>query len=309
MISWRYHVISIVAVVLAFGLGVLAGTAVVNDEFVSQLRANTRRAQEQRDAAQAQAAQLDAFAEDLQPVLRDGILAGRSATVLTMEGVDEPARRTVSELTAAGVEVLATFDVTRRLADPDPDDVVALQKILSVSSNEPATLRDRAAEALAVRLAVGSDGGDDDVLAAMLDEGLVTTDRDLDRAALQAIGGVGQPLVLAAGGTPPQGLPDPSAMLLPITERLVSLQADVAVVGPSDDAYGLVAQVRDAGGIPDCSLVTIDDIDLTIGGIALAMGIDRLLDDPDPAFRSGGDYGVSADRAVPGGEPPASCRI
>jgi hypothetical protein len=34
VISWRYHLISIVAVFLAFGLGVLTGTTVLNDNLV-----------------------------------------------------------------------------------------------------------------------------------------------------------------------------------------------------------------------------------------------------------------------------------
>ena len=40
MISWRYHVVSIVAVILAFGLGILAGTSVVGDRFATDLQLN-----------------------------------------------------------------------------------------------------------------------------------------------------------------------------------------------------------------------------------------------------------------------------
>jgi hypothetical protein len=58
-------------------------------------------------------------------------------------------------------------------------------------------------------------------------------------------------------------------------------------------------------------MVTVDDIDLeAIGGITLTMGIDRLLEDPDPEFRPGGDYGLDDDSmmVVPGADPPESCR-
>jgi hypothetical protein len=90
----------------------------------------------------------------------------------------------------------------------------------------------------------------------------------------------------------------------------VELDAPVAVVGETGGS-GLVTAVRERGDVPDCSLVTVDDVDLTIGGIALVMGLERLLDDPDPTFRSGGDYGIEATASaiVPGGEPPASCRV
>ncbi len=42
MISWRYHLISIVAVFLAFGLGVLTGTTVLNDNLVRNLKSQTK---------------------------------------------------------------------------------------------------------------------------------------------------------------------------------------------------------------------------------------------------------------------------
>jgi hypothetical protein len=308
VISWRYHVVSIVAVVLAFGLGILAGTSVVNDEFVRELRENTEEAQDQRDLALALVAIYERFAEALQPTLRDAVLEGREAVVITMEGVDRPARRTIDELAAAGVDPLTTIELTRRLVEPDPGDVTALQEILGTTSGDAPFLQTLIGEALAARLAFGPDGDPDDVLAALLDEGFVTADRDLDHAALQEVGGVTQTIVVAAGGEPPPGLPAPAALLLPFTEDLVRLDAPVAIVGPRDDGYGLVEAVRAAGGIPDCSVVTVDDIDLSIGGIALVIGLDRLLDDPDPEFRPGGDYGVAGDAIIPGGEPPASCR-
>jgi copper transport outer membrane protein MctB len=308
VISWRYHVVSIVAVVLAFGLGILAGTSVVNDEFVRELRENTEEAQDQRDRALAEVAIYERFAEALQRTLRDGVLEGHEAVVITMEGVDRPARRTIDELTAAGVDPLTTIELTRRLVEPDPDDLAALREIVGTTSGDAPFLRTLLGEALAARLALGPDADPDDVLAALLDEGFVTADRDLDHAALQEIGGIAQTIVVAAGGEPPAGLPDPAAFLFPLTEELVQLDAPVAVVGPREDGYGLVAAVRAAGGIADCSVVTVDDIDLSIGGIALVMGLDRLLDDPDPEFRPGGDYGVEGDAIVPGEDPPASCR-
>jgi hypothetical protein len=57
-------------------------------------------------------------------------------------------------------------------------------------------------------------------------------------------------------------------------------------------------------------MVTVDDIDLVgIGGITLAMAIDRLRDDADATVRPGGDYGIRGDSIVPGAaEPPDSCR-
>ena len=311
MISWRYHVVSIIAVVLAFGLGILAGTSVVGEGFVEELRQRTEQAQEDRDQAVALFNLYERFAVGLQPTLRDGALTGEDAIVVSLEGVEAPAQRAVEELTAAGVDILATLELTRRLAQPEiPENAAVLEGILGLAGSDPDSLGGRIAEALADRLAVGAFAEADDVLGELLAEGFVTADRDLEPEALLGIGGAGQLVVIAAGGPRPAGFPGPDAFLVPFTERLVGLDVTTAAVGPTEDAYGFVSAIRDANGIADCSMVTVDDIDLVgIGGITLVMAIDRFLNDADPQVRPGGDYGVRGDSIVPGaGEPPDSCR-
>jgi copper transport outer membrane protein MctB len=311
MISWRYHVVSLVAVVLAFGLGILAGTSVLDDRLVGQLERNNAAARQERDAAVALANLYERFAVGLQPTLRDGVLLGEDAVVVTLEGVDRPARRTVDELSAAGVDVLATLELTRRLADPEiQDNAAALEGILGLSGSDPETLRAGVAEALAERLAVGSVAAQGDVLGDLLAGGYVNADRDLEPGALLGIGGGGQLVVIAAGGPKPTRSLAPEALLVPFAEHLVRLDAPTVAVGPTEDEYGFISAVRDANGIPDCSMVTVDDIDLGgIGSITLAMAIDRLRVDADPAFRPGGDYGTRGDSIVPGAAgPPDSCR-
>ncbi|HEV2950846.1 MAG TPA: copper transporter, partial [Actinomycetota bacterium] len=216
MISWRYHVVSLVAVVLAFGLGILAGTSVLDDRFVRQLEQNNAETRQERDAAVALANLYERFAVGLQPSLRDDVLVGEDAVVVTMDGVDRPAQRAVEELTAAGADVLATFELTRRLAEPEiPENAAALEGILGLAGSDPDSLGGRIAEALADRLAVGAFVEEDDVLGELLAEGFVTADRDLEPEALLGIGGAGQLMVIAAGGPRPSGFPEPDTFLVP----------------------------------------------------------------------------------------------
>jgi hypothetical protein len=312
VISWRYHVVSLVSVVLAFGLGILAGTLVVGEDLVNQLRANTNDARRERDAAVAQVQRYEEFAAGLGATLRDDALLGQEAVAITMDGVEGPAQRTIQELGDAGVEVLATLELTPSLAEPEVEETaIVLETVLGLPGADPEELRRAVAGALAVRLAAGVPAGEDDLLGLLLEEGLVASDRDLDQAGLLGIGGGGQLVVIAAGGPAPPDLPGPEALLVPMTDRLVELGVATTAVGPSEDPYGYVAAVRGSAEIPDCSLVTVDDIDLEgIGGIALVLGIDRLLSDADPVFRPGGDYGVGGtSMIVPGAdEPPQSCR-
>jgi hypothetical protein len=312
VISWRYHVVSLVAVVLAFGLGILAGTSVIDEGLVDQIQANYAEAIQQRDASRADAAFSEQFIQSLQPTLRDDVLLGEDAVVITMERLDGPAQRTVQELGAAGVEVLATLELTASLAETEVEENAAiLEAILGLQGADPEDLRAAVAEALTDRLAAGVLDGEEDVLGRLLEEGLVTVDRDLEPAGLLGIGGAGQLVVIAVGGAAPEGFPSPDALLVPLTERFVELEVATTAVGPTEDPYGFVAAVRGAPGIQDCSLVTVDDIDLEgIGGITMVLGIARFLADDDLAFRPGGDYGVEGDSMiVPGAdEPPQSCR-
>jgi hypothetical protein len=304
-------VVSIVAVILAFGLGILAGTSVVGDRFAADLRLNYKEAIRERDEAVETVRFYERFAEGLGPSLRDDTLAGERAVVVTMDGVDGPARRVVEDLSAAGLEVLATLTLTRKLADPGiQENATVLQGILGVSGSDPEALRAGVADVLAVRLAGGALAEEGDVLGGLLAEGFVTADRDLEPEALLGVGGAGQLVVVAAGGPLRTELPAPEALLVPFTERLVRLDVAVAAVGPTDDPYGFISTIRNTSGIPDCSIVTVDDIDFAgVGGITLAMAIDRLLADADPAFLPGGDYGIRGDSIVPGAaDPPDSCR-
>ncbi len=117
--------------------------------------------------------------------------------------------------------------------------------------------------------------------------------------------------MVTAGGRSLPDLVDPQSLLVPFVERLVQLGTATSGVGPIDDPYGFVRSLREAPGIADCAMVTVDDIDVeAIGGITLTMAIERFLADPDPTVRPGGDYGFGEDSmmVVPGAdEPPQSC--
>jgi Copper transport outer membrane protein, MctB len=313
VISWRYHVVSIVAVVLAFGLGILAGTSVVDEGLVRQFERNTAEAREERDAALREVQRYQRFVAGLQPILRDDVLAGEEAVVITMDGVDAPAQSTVDELTAAGVVIIATLALDPRLTDVETEENVdAMEDVLGLVGSNPDSLPGRMADALAARLAVGPEEGEEDLLGALMAAGLMTADRDLDEEDLLDIGGAGELVVVAAGGRPvPDNVGDPDVLLVPFTERLVQLGTATSSVGPVDDTYGFVRSVREEPEILDCSMVTVDDVDLEVlGGITLVMGIERFLDDPDPEFRPGGDYGLESDAmsVLPGADPPESCR-
>jgi hypothetical protein len=95
MISFRYHLVSIVAVFLALALGVLLGTTVVNQGLIDDLNRRTDAAVKRVDELNDQVRDLEgqvrtweAFGAVAQPLLVDGQLVGRQAVIATMDDVN-----------------------------------------------------------------------------------------------------------------------------------------------------------------------------------------------------------------------------
>ncbi len=300
MISWRYHLVSIVAVFLALGLGVLTGTTVLNDNLVRNLRGQTKtltaKLDELRGAVtdlQSQLGTMEAFADQAMPYLVGGRLATRQAIVVTEEGVDGKALAEARRaLDLADAQVLTTLTVLPAMSAATPETQRDLAGLLGLpESTAPEQLTSAAAEALAGRLAEAPSTltPSTDVLGELLSQGFLTASAPgISDATLQDIGGRGQ-LVLAVGGATGEIVPSSSAFMVPfvgsLTDRGVTTGAGESL--GADD--GFVPGVRSLVDSSVTELVTVDNIDLPIGGSAMVLGLrDAIL------HGTGGDYGVKA---------------
>lgn len=301
MISFRQHVVTIVAVFLALALGMLAGSAFIQPRLVDSLEA---RVDDQRDRIsdlQQQVTDLGgqltaerAFTDAALPHLTEGRLLGQQVVVLAQDGVEDDlvtgARQALEEAGATAI-VLSARDT---LAPQDADGQDALAQMLGLPGADPAELPTLAAEAIAARLA--TDGRretatDDDLLHALLTEGyLASSDASLTDPGLAEIGGPNQTVVVLSGGLDEQQPMLPEAFAVPLVQRLAELGLPVAAGESADTVVPFVSALRD-GGID--GLVTVDDLDESRGGAALVMGLQRRILSGD-----GGDYGVK-DGAAP----------
>jgi hypothetical protein len=121
VISWRYHLVSIVAVILAVALGVLAGATVVGDRFVEQLRQNTADAERLAEQYRNEADRLRSALNAATDYLTKGKLAGRDVVLLTQDPID---RAALSELQdalerQAGARIVALLTATPKIVSPD----------------------------------------------------------------------------------------------------------------------------------------------------------------------------------------------
>jgi hypothetical protein len=292
MISFRFHLVSLVAVFLALGLGVLAGTTVLNKGFVTVLEAQTQNLREQSAELRDRVTRLEgearlssAFEREAMEHLVSGRLPGRDVILITQEGTDgagiQGARRALEE---AGAELRAVLSVHRRITLERGSDRQALALAIGTSGDDPGALQAQAAEALAIRLVFGSTG--DDVLASLLDAGfLVNRGPGLDGEALRRLGGNGEVFVVVAGG--PEGAdPAPTDFLVPLVQRLVLQGEAVAAAESLDSQYEFVGILRGDGSVSE-QMVTQDNVDRIPGEVGLVLGLQDLLDSG-----RGGHYGV-----------------
>lgn len=290
MIGWRYHLISIVAVFLALGLGLLMGTALLNDNLVSRLRTTTERLQDDLNAQQEDLRSLATFTNQILPFATQDRLLGEEIVVITPAGGDDAALADARRaLDLAGAKVQTTLTLQEGLVAPSSANLQALTELLGIDADASlAEVLAEAGDALSQRLASGPGATlpEDDLLAMFLSEGfLVATDPDL--VSTEGVGGPGQAFVFVSG-TPSGAATQPIDVLMSLIRGIGARGMTVAVTEPSGSAGGLVALVRsdpDATG----TLVTVDDLDLPPGGAALVLGLERAIE-----TGQGGDYGADA---------------
>ena len=300
MIPWRYHLVSIMAIFLALGLGVVVGTTVINPGLVKNLNSQTneltqhvRDLQKNLTDLQSQLATMDAFSEQAMPYLVGDELFGRQVVIVTEEGVDARAiAQTRRALDLSAAEVLTTLTVRPTMSGESPAAQRDLAALLGLSATTaPVELSSEAARSLARRLATdpGSDLGRPDILGEMLSQGFLTSSApDISDSTLKDIGGRGQIVVVVGGGAVGELSPTSATFMEPFVTDLVGAGV-VTGAGESlasDDLFisDLRSNIDASSGAP---LVTVDNVDLPIGASAMVLGLHDAL-----ANGTGGDYGV-----------------
>jgi len=309
LITFRYHLLTIVAVFLALGLGVVAGTTVIDQGLVDRLEQQTananRSAELARERAGTSGAELSRavdLTEQALPLLTEGKLAGARMVLVTDEGTGADVVDSVTKgVAAAGADVTAVISTTPAAAGRDAKSREALATLLGeppTSSSDALTAA--MAEQLASRLVVGA-RGEEDILYQLLEGGFLEAGQGSGlkkvNNQLPGVGGPGQSFVVLSGGA---GVPsmEPSSFLEPLTGDLVRQDAYVSAAEPGNAEYQFVTELRD-GGLPDSKeMVTVDNADEPAGELALILATQSLL-----RGEGGGNYGFKTG-ATDGPFPP-----
>jgi len=305
VISFRQHVVTIVAVFLALALGMLAGSAFIQPRLVDQLRSQVREQRRTMDDLRSQVTELgDRYADEQSfndaalDHLTRGRLPERDVVVIAQSGTEDAVvsrARQALEAAGATVVVLSARDT---LSPQDEEAQATLSELLASPDVDPEDLPGRAAEALADRLVSGgpADPEDPDLLRELLTQGyLAPVDAGLSDATVASIGGPGEVVVVLSGGQTEDPVMAPEDFAVPLVRRLAELGIPVAAGEAVDTLLPFVTVLR-ASGID--GIVTVDDLDQSRGGAALVLGLEQLV-----TTGEGGDYGVK-DGAVPLPPPP-----
>ncbi|HEX2294587.1 MAG TPA: copper transporter [Actinomycetota bacterium] len=281
MVDFRYHLVSIVAVFLALGIGVLMGSGVVGEPLLDNIRDRARDVQEFNDRLKDDVVDLEheltvsrEFAESVEPMLVEGRLAGEDIVIVDVAAGDAPLDALMEGLEdRAGAEVASIITISDDFELTSEEDVAELGRIVG-SGATPEELRVEAATQMGARIAALADGrrgtqDPADLLQELEDAGFLDLAEEEEAAPVPP----GASVVIAASG-----VTDPTFRIDQVVTALGAAAAEgapVVVVETSDSAWGIVGSVRGDGDLANV-IGTVDNVDKLVGRIALAMSLDRL---------------------------------
>jgi len=182
VLNLRYHVVSLVAVFLALGIGVIMGATVIDRVTVDQLRnrldsveGSVRQTRRDNDRLATQVRTWERFADQGRAELLAGQLRGVPVLLVAVDGIDrKPVEDLRTELLAAGATVEGTLWLNDKLNLRSQADANALATALALPDDTPDVVRATALSRLATVLhGAGDQAG---VVPALRQAGFVDYD-------------------------------------------------------------------------------------------------------------------------------------
>lgn len=333
MVNLRYHIVSIVAVFLALGIGVVMGATVVDPVTVDVLQENLNRVQESIEVTRTENARLrddlamnTALAEQARDLLVDARLTDVGVVLVVAPGVErEPVDELSEALAAAGARRAGVIRLASSLGLGSDSDIGEVARIIGITPGTETTVRRQVLAALASAImgATGEEEPDQEdppptpsaVLTALVDAGYLayepapaataTSGEEVPAIGLETWPLDGLQVVVVSG-------PRTTVADSELAEPLVRFLAEAASGSPrvvaaansladeasgeagQDPSPGLVSLLRDDGAF-DTQLSTVDNLARPEGQAAAVLAIAHLTQGRT------GHYGVGprADRLLP----------
>ncbi len=312
MIDFRFHLISIVAVFLALGLGILMGSVVLDQQLVDQLkrdvdafRRDKRGLQEEVIALERQLSSNVQFADAAEDWIVVGELDGREVVVIKFAGTDDRITDGLADaVEEAGGRTTTTITLADRFRLPGAPERDQLALIVESASARAEELRREAGSLLGSRLAAAAvaggkegrfdaaDAAVEDLLAQLEDTDFV----DVEGAAEGRPVPRGAHFVVVGGNVDPRPF-KLTGMALTLTQAFADRGAAVVVAESSDSSWALVSGLRSSEIEPEVS--SVDHAESIAGRIAMVLAL------RDSGSGENGHYGTGdgADEVIPKPSP------
>ena len=295
MIDFRYLVITIVAIFLALGIGIMMGSGFVGDFVLRDLEANVAEVRDlnrdlnsQINDLRSRIAADEDFAKAVLPLLIDGKLAGSKLVIIGVEGTEGQVLDSVEEaVEVSDAEVAATVTLTSKFALGNGSDISELSELLQGGTEEdPERLRESAGLLLGQRAgaaAAGPIGGEDplapevELLEAFIGElqsaGFVDVERDSDQRIIPP-----RARFLIVGGHRDDAPYPVAELTTPLAAALAGAGDNVVVATESlSSRWDIVGSIR---GEANEEVSTVDDMGTFEGRVSLVYALDRALAAP-----------------------------
>lgn len=317
MARFRYYLLSFVAALVAFGVGVVWGAGPLTNQVHTTVQAQSRELSSEQQKLRERIAALEEQVHVATNVmshvsrpLTAGQLAGRTVALFVLPGADRSlARQVATSLALARARVTTTISVTSEYVDPanaeSPLEDLALRLVPpGVTFASGARPIDRVSTVLARSTVTARteetrriDDAGAEVLAGLQELGAIDVHGDAGRRAELAV-------VVAAGSTSGGSASTTEATTAALRGLVRALDAGsrgAVVIAPRSSARppGLIAGIRGAEGATGISTVDIGDTPIGPAAAVLALAEQR---------RGGaGHYGVGrgAARVLPRVAPVA----
>jgi hypothetical protein len=306
VITFRYHVVSLVAVLFALAAGIVLGSGPlqgqVSDRLTSRAGQDGQRtaARTQQQDAQAVSDFQNAFAATAAEQLVPQQLDRRIVLLVTLPGADgETVDAARQQVVDAGATVTGVVEVREKLLDPAERQLAegVSQQVLDQASGSPALagltsyglVGTAIGRAFLTTRPIGDtvDGAARTISTSFAEAGFLTEGDPLQRRASLALVIVG-----TVDATPIAGQAE---LFAQVVQGMDAVAAGVVVAGPpsAGDPGGLLAAVRE--GEAAATVSTVDTVEVAAGRIVAVLAL------AEQAAGRSGHYGTTnaADGAVP----------
>ena len=306
MIDFRYHLISIIAVLLALSIGVVLGSGLLGEPLLDDLERNVSELEErnrdyrtQIDDLSRRISSQEDFVDAVAPYALAGSLDGEDIVLLTFEDTSGGAvDQLVEAVEIAGGTVMSRIEFTNKMELGDDLARDELGLVIGSVTSRVGPLRIEAARLIGARarVAAAADRGGlqrANALFAELEEaGFVAVDRDGTVDAVPE----GARFLVAAGSKDPPGY-ETGLFVRELGMALAAEEESVMVGEVAESAWGVVTAVLEDGAAREV-ISTVEGIDEETGRIAAVLGFAAALEGGDA-----GHYGLDSE-AEDGFLPP-----